>query len=181
MRYLGALAFVAALAAWLWLFFHECERPVCRVIGVYTYRVSTLPEYINYVAGSDLFHIHDAASLAFSCDTLRDQFTKGLHEAMVAKAPLGSNTNALRDEVTRLGLLSAKHEGNILHLTDDATIGKEGLKSWAQRVRRAVESEPQSVREQWPTVVMKRLFEAVVLHAGDTEVRIDLHDKYKCP
>lgn len=179
MKYLVPLAVLAGLAAWLWLFISGCENTACRLIGVYTYRVNALPEYVDYVTGSDLYRIHRAASLAFSCGILRDQLTKTLHESMVAEAPLGS-TNVVRDEVVRLGLLGAKREGKILHMMNDVTVGKEGLESWAQQLRRMVESEPQNVREQWLPVVMKRLFHSVVLHAGGTQVQIDLPGKYKC-
>lgn len=180
MRYLAALAVISGIAVYVSLYFNGCEQPLCRVIGVYTYRVDTLPEYVDYVAGSDLFRIHRAARLAFSCEALRDQLTKTLHETMVTEAPLGS-TKKLRDEVVRLGLLGARREGKTLHMMNDVTVGKEGLESWARQLRSMLENEPKDVRKQWLPVVMKRLFQLIVLHSGDKQVQIDLPGKYKCP
>jgi hypothetical protein len=178
MRYLAPLVVIVGIAAYLSLYFSGCEQPVCRVIGVYKYRVNTLPEYVDYVAGSDLFRIHGATSLAFSCEALRDQLTETLHETMVAEAPLG-NSKKLRDEVVRLGLLGARREGKILHMMNNVTVG--GLDAWAQQLRSMLENEPKDVREQWLPVVMKRLFQLIVLHSGDKQVQIDLPGKYKCP
>jgi len=178
MRYLAPLVVIAGIAAYVSLYFNGCEQPLCRVIGVYKYRVNTLPEYIDYVAGSDLYRLHDAASLAFSCEVLRDQLTETLHETIVTEAPLG-NSKELRDEVVRLGLLGARREGKILHMMNNVTVG--GLEAWAQQLRSMLENEPKDVRKQSLPVVMKRLFQTLVLHSGDKQIQIDLPGKYKCP
>jgi hypothetical protein len=177
-KYATALAVIAGTAAWVWVFVGCCEKPACRLIGMYTYRVDSLSEYIDYVAGADLYDKHRAASLVFSCDSLRHQLARVLHESMVAEA-LGENQQ-VRDEVVRLELLGARVEGKTLHMFNDVTVGEEELEVWAQQVHDLVESEPEDVRENWLPDVMKRLFHSVVLHTHERQIEIGLQGQYKC-
>src|SRR5260221_650879 len=122
MRYLRGAAVAGIVGAWLWLRLGGCEQPLCRVVGAYTHRINRLPQYVEYVAGADLFTQERAWALVFSCDALRDQVVASLDESMVSEAPLGKDTR-LRDEVARLGLLGARRDGPTLHMTNDVTVG----------------------------------------------------------
>ena len=176
---IGVVIVLGILGGWLWLFIGGCEQPICRVLGVYTYRVDDLPEYVEYVAGADLYQIHHAAALAFSCEALRDQLATMLNEITISGAPLGKN-NQLGDEVVRLGLLGVRREGKTLHMRNEVTVGSENLDVWASQMTTLLKSNPKDVRDNWFPAVMRRLFRSVVLHADDRTVEIPISPEFPC-
>src|SRR5204863_406290 len=76
------------------------------------------------------------------------------------------------DEVTRLGLLGASRDGRVLHLTNDVTVGGDGLDAWAVQIIATVAKDPEDREGGWAAAAIRRLFDEVVLHAGDREVRV---------
>lgn len=171
MKYLSAILILTGIFLWGWLFFRGCENPACRTLGVYTHRVSTISDYKDYVAGVDLYTRHRAASLRFECDVLREEMTRVLRESMVNDADLNL-TGKVRDEVTRLGLLGASRKGRVLHFTNDVTVGGEGLDAWAVQITAMVAKDPDNREDGWAAAAIRRLFDQVVLHAGDREVGV---------
>ena len=79
-------------------------------------------DYKDCVTGVDLYSHYRAASLRFECDALREQITRILADSMVNDSDLNLSEK-VREELTRLGLLSTRREGRVLHLTNDVTVG----------------------------------------------------------
>ncbi len=179
MRIIGGLIIVGGLIVWTYLWLTGCEQPLCRVLGVYTYRVATLEDYREYIEGADLYKIHRASSLKFECDLLRDQFTDFMHKTMLAEAPLGSK-NQVREEVERLELLGARRENKTLHMMNDVTVGKEGLDEWSEQLKSLLQEHPENEKGSWTITMLKKLFDSVVLHAGNKEMSLHIEKRFKC-
>jgi hypothetical protein len=144
-----------------------------------TYEVTKLSEYVEYVAGRDLYREKGVSALKFACDQLRDQVVQVLHRSML-NDPDVKLQGKLRDEMERLGLLGAKREGKELHLMNDVTVGTEGLVAWHRQVVQLVAKDPENVRDNWVPAVIRRLFDSVVLHAGDKQVIVAIDYRHKC-
>lgn len=181
LEYLASVVAIGAFVGWNLLYFTGgCTRPMCRVVGVYRYEVRNLNDYIDYVAGEDLYRIHSASSLTFSCDEIRDQLSAHIHSAMFADAPIGNNED-VKAELDRLEILGAKRESRTLHLMNGVTVGSEELGLWAEAMREVIRAEPKDKKDNWLPEVLRRLFDSVILHAGDEEVEIPIRQsRYKC-
>jgi hypothetical protein len=174
LEYLAPIAALIAFVAWGWFYISGgCTQPICKILGVYRYEVRTIEDFIDYATGEDLYRIHNAAALSFSCDEIRDQLTSGLHENMFANALVGVG-GKVKAEIDRLELLGARREGRTLHLANDVTVGTEQLQAWGDQVRQVVSGEPTDKKTNWLPEVLPRLFESVVLHAGDETIQIPL-------
>lgn len=171
------LAVLGAGIGWVWLFVNGCEYPICRVIGVYRYRVDHLSEYAEYLAGRDLHRLKGASSLTFSCDALRDEFVAEIHDTMLVNAVPGLDEKT-RQELARIGAIGARREGRTLHLTNDMV---SNIKSWESEVHSALDEHQGRNRESLPTPVIPALFDRIVLHVGTREeVIIQLRPTGEC-
>lgn len=179
LKVLGSVLVGGMIIAWVVLSFVGCKYLICWVLGVHSYKVETLSEYAEYIAGADLYTAHRAVSLSFACDSLRDQFTAYLHKTMVADAPPGM-IGAVREEVVRLGLLGARREVHVLHLVDNVNVGEEGLDLWARQMRSSLEQDPEDKKEGFAIAGIRRLFDRVVLHAGDRQVVVPVTERFTC-
>jgi len=144
-----------------------------------TYEVKRLDEYVDYIAGRDLYHEKRVGALKFACEDLRDQVVSMLHQSMFSDPDLKLK-GKLREELERLELLGAKRKGKILHLMNDVTVGAEGLDAWQEQLTELLSRDPKNVRENWAPAVIRRLFDSVVLHAGDRQVVIRIDYRPKC-
>jgi hypothetical protein len=144
-----------------------------------TYEVKRLDEYVDYVGGRDLYHEKHVGALKFACEDLRDQVVSVLHQSMFSDPDLKLE-GKLREELERLELLGAKREGKTLHLMNDVTVGAEGLDAWRTQLTELFSLEPENVRENWAPAVIRRLFDSVVLHAGNRQLVIGIDYRPKC-
>jgi hypothetical protein len=168
---IGGVLFVGFIILSVWLRFAGCERPACRVIDAYMYRVKSVNEYAEYVNGVDLYARHRASSLRFSCDAFRDQLTAAMHETLVTAGSGGNEP--LGRELQRLELAGAKRQGKTLHLTR-IEIDRRELAQWAEQVRVMLHDNADTDSRQSPAPVIRRLFSSVVLHADGDEIVIPL-------
>ena len=144
-----------------------------------SYEVKQLKEYVEYVAGRDLYREKRVGVLRFACDGLRDQVVQTLHLSMLNDPDLKVQ-GKVGDEIERLGLLGAKREGKALHLMNDVTVGSERLAAWRSQIVQLVAKDPENIRDNWVPAVIRRLFDSVVLHAGDKEVIVAIDYRHKC-
>jgi hypothetical protein len=142
---------------------------VCRIIGVYTYRVNQLSEYAEYIAGRDLHRLKDASSLTFSCEALRDEFAAEVHREMVVKV-LPSPDDRGGQELARVGAIGARREGRVLDLTNDLAWSVE---AWEGELRSQLGVRQEESRES-PIPLIPTLFERIVLHVGKQEAVVRL-------
>ena len=92
---------------------------------------------------------------------------------------LGSS-DVLHGELERLELLGAKREGKVLHLANDWAVGEEGMDLWAKQVAAMLQTDPEDKRADWLPAVMMRLFDSVVLHAGDSQIVVPAQHRFRC-
>jgi len=151
----------------------------CDLLVGGAYEVKRLDEYVDYLAGRDLYREKRVGALKFYCNDLRDQVVDVLHQSMLNDPELKLK-GALREELERLKLLGARREGKTLHLMNDVTVGAEGLDAWRTQVTELLSRDPKNVRENWIPAVIRRLFDSVVLHAGDRQVVISIDYRPKC-
>lgn len=162
------VAVIAAIAGWLRLYISGCENSACRVIGVYTYRVADLSDYRDYLAGIDLYRLHGAASLAFNCQSIREQFAEQITQMMVEETAL-ARTKDSRTE--------ARAEGKALHITNTYA---PKLDSWAADTTTELKSDPQDKKRFWQVLAMRRLFDSIVLHQNGQTATIKMTERYAC-
>ena len=183
MRYIAGIAIVGAIAGWVYLQFTGCNHPLCRIIGVYTYNVTTLGEYREYVAGKDLNSIHRASHLSFNCELYRDQFIevfdkfmkKEINNELMFKVIPPGNVDEIHQQ------LGARREGAILHLMNDVTVRQEGIDDWVQQFSTTINSKPEKKDEYSFILLVRRLFNEVVFHADGAQRSIKIEDRFKCP
>ena len=144
-----------------------------------SYEVKRLEEYVDYVAGRDLYREKGVGVLKFACDNLRDQMVEVLDHNMLNDPDLKLSPE-VRKELRRLKLFGARREGKVLHLMNDVTVGEEGLEAWRAQVAQLLANDPADKRRDWLPAVMRRLFDSVVLHAGDRQVVIRIDYRHKC-
>lgn len=177
---------IAAFIGYWWLWFTGCESPACRVIGVYTHKVTTLAEYKEYLTGADLYVIHCAASLRFDCEGLRDEVVQYFHEGMLNDPSIRSKSLT---EAERHSLVGAWRQDRALHLKNSVTVSpfpifSVSLESWVEQVSSLLESDqarrfPAS-KDMWLFMAVRRLFDAVVLHSEYIKKEIPITEKSKC-
>lgn len=164
-----------------------CEHPLCRIIGLYTYKVERLDEYLAYVRGEDLYRTHGASSLKFDCEKLRDQLADAYHQFTVkeiAEQLSWQQDGVMLKEVERLRLLGAWREGKTLHIANAVTVDRAQLSEWRSewrdRLSSLVTSGNAAEGKEPIILVMRRLFDAVVLHVGNDQGRVSVRERWKC-
>jgi hypothetical protein len=165
LRAVSQVAVVGLGVGWVWLFVSGCEHPLCRPFGVYRYRIDTLSDYGEYVAGQDMYRRTGAASLTFSCDALRDQFVALIHREMVVDGVPGLEDKT-RQELERIGALGARREDRTLHLTNDMA---SNIEAWKEQVQSLLDERQGRNRQSTRNTVIARLFDRLVLHVGSRE------------
>jgi hypothetical protein len=151
----------------------------CDLLVGGTYEVKRLDEYVDYLAGRDLYREKRVGALKFYCNDLRDQVVDFLHQSMLNDPELKLK-GVLREELERLKLLGARREGKTLHLMNDVTVGAEGLNAWQAHITELVSKDPKDIKKNWVPAVIRRLFDSVVLHAGSSQVTVAINYRPKC-
>jgi len=145
----------------------DCTNPLCRVLDIYEYKVSSLDEYRDYVEGADLYVRHRARAISFDCEKLRDQLTKTLNDF-------------LRSEVF---LAMAWRDGRVLYMSRPDATG-EAFDAWLADARAAVGEDPEQSEDNTGRLVIRRLFDTVTISGGSGEkerqATLTLTEKWKC-
>lgn len=160
-----------------------CEHPLCRIIGLYTYKVESLSEYMAYVSGEDLYRTHQASALKFECEKLRDQLAGAYHQSLVndiAEQLSIQREGVMLKELQRLRLLGAWREGKTLHIANDVTVDRAQLSAWRDHLSSMLTSGNAAGGEEKIILITPRLFDALVIHVGDDHQHVSLDAKWKC-
>ena len=182
LQYLAYATIFPIFIVWNYLYFTGgCKSPICKVLGVYNYEIANLNDYISYIAGDDLYRIHNASSLSFSCEKLRDQLMDMLYQSMLDDMAL-IQIDTQNKDIENPYVFGVKRNGNILHITNNA-VGMDKLNLWAEEIRAVIEAKPEDTKINWLPETLRRLFDSVVLHAESKEIKILIpydDNKRKC-
>ena len=167
-----ALAGLAVLS--VLMFVTWCPPDACRALHIQTYTISGLDDYRQFLADDAAFLArHHVRAIRLDCSALRDDVVTALTTGHLT---LGiSNQDGAEERTIRAGPIQAWYQGQLLHLTYNASNDHRQATEWVGSIQNGVAGQ-----ERRDLSFLPRLFGGLILHVQNKETPIVFFSDQPC-